>query len=444
MNKIWTRFLPAFIRKNIEGRHELQKAIGNTGWLFADNILRMGVGLLVSIWVTRYLGPEQFGQLNYAVAFVGLFSTIALLGLDGIVIRNLVREPGRRDEIIGSAFSLKFAGGLAMTAITIAGICIVRHGDFQATLLVTIISLGLIFQAFGTIDFWFQSQTESKYCAITRSVIFLLISVIKVLLIIGNAPLSAFAWTGLAEVILGSLGFAVAYRLTGFHLTALHATRSMAKELIRDSWPLIFADIVTAVFMRADKIILGETAGDQELGIYCVAVMLAETLWLIPRALSSSIYPGLIEAKNHSEEMFHHRLQQFYNLMAFYTYSVALPATFLGSWLVPLLFGPAYASAGIMLAGLVWSGMFINMGFARSCYLTTMNWTRLHSITDLIGCIANVGLNLFLIPRYGGMGAVVASLISYWLAVHGSCYLFKPLHKTCQMMTKAMLYPKFW
>jgi O-antigen/teichoic acid export membrane protein len=444
MNQAWIRLLPTAIRNRLTGRHSLQKVIGNTGWLFFDNILRIGVGFLVSIWVTRYLGPEQFGQLNYAIAFVGFFSSIAILGLDGIVVRSLVRNPDQKEEILGSAFVLKLAGGLAMTAITIASIFIVRHGDFKTTLLVTIISLSTIFQAFGTIDFWFQSQTQSKFCAITRSVTFLLISGIKVLLITVNAPLSTFAWTGLAEVILGSLGLVVAYRLTGFHLTALHATQSMAKELIKDSWPLIFADIATAVFMRADKIILGETVGNQELGIYCVAVMLTETLWLIPRALSSSIYPGLIEAKNHSEELFHQRIQQFYNLMAFYTYSVALPSTLLGSWLVPLLFGPAYASAGIMLAGLVWSGMFINMGFARSCYLTTMNWTRLHSTTDVIGCIVNVGLNLILIPRYGGMGAVVASLISYWLAVHGSCYLFRPLHKTGQMMTKAMLYPKFW
>lgn len=404
----------------------------------------MSVGLFVSIWVTRFLGPEQFGQLSYAVAFVTVFSSIALLGLDGIVIRNLVRDPNRQEEILGTTIVLKLAGGIAMAALTIACIFMVRPSDYQTILLVSIVSLGLIFQAFGTIDFWFQSQTQSKLCAITRSAVFLFISAIKVLLIIENASLLAFAWAGIAEIIMGSFGLTAVYRITGYRLNALRATRTMAYELIKDSWPLIFADIITAVYMRADKIIMGETAGNQELGIYSVAVLVAEALWLIPRALSSSIYPSIIEAKTISDELFHKRLQKFYNLMAFFTYIVALPVTFLGGWVVPMFFGQAYAHAGAMLAGLVWSGMFINLGFARSCFLTSMNWTRLHSVTDLIGCIANVGLNLILIPRYGGMGAVITSFISYWLAVHGSCYIFKPLRKSGQMMSKAMLCPKFW
>jgi O-antigen/teichoic acid export membrane protein len=80
----------------------------NTSWLFGEKILRMIVGLFVGIWVARYLGPEQFGLLSYAQSFVGLFTAIATLGLDGIVVRELVKDPSRRDELIGTAFWLKF------------------------------------------------------------------------------------------------------------------------------------------------------------------------------------------------------------------------------------------------------------------------------------------------------------------------------------------------
>ena len=68
------------------------KYFKNTSWLFAEKILRMVVGLLVGVWVARYLGPEQFGLLSYALSFVGLFSIVATFGLDEIVVRELVKN----------------------------------------------------------------------------------------------------------------------------------------------------------------------------------------------------------------------------------------------------------------------------------------------------------------------------------------------------------------
>ena len=444
MSNAWTRYLPAFIRNKVEGRLQLQQAITNTGWLFADNILRMGVGLLVTIWVTRYLGPEQFGLLSYATAFVMLFSSVALLGLEGVVVRNIVRTPSSRNEILGSAFVLKLAGGILASSLTMSAILLLRPMDHLTRLLVGITTLGLVFQVFGTIDYWFQSQVKSKCSAIARSATYLITCAVKVVLILLNAPLVAFAWAGLADIVLGSLGFVIAYRATGQQMINWRATLSMSKELLRDSWPLILSDVVILIYMRADKIMIGEMVGSAELGIYSVAALVAEALYFIPTAVSSSLFPSVVEAKSVSEELFYRRLQQFYNLMAFLAYAVALPVTFLAGWGVPLLFGAAFTRAGAMLVGLVWAGMFINLMIARSCYMVAMNWTRLHFITDFLGCVVNVSINLYLIPRYGGMGAVIASCIAYWFVAHGSCFLFRPLLRTGGMLTRAMLYPRFW
>jgi O-antigen/teichoic acid export membrane protein len=189
---------------------------------------------------------------------------------------------------------------------------------------------------------------------------------------------------------------------------------------------------------------IGEMSGNTELGIYSVAVLIAEVLYFIPMVINSSVFPSIVEAKGISDDFFYARLQKLYNLMAFLAYGVALPITFLAGWLIPFLFGTVYSKAGPMLIGLVWAGVFINFMITRSYYLTAMNWTRLHFIIDFLGCVLNVSLNFFLIPRYGGMGAVVASFITYWFVVHGLCFVFKPLHKTGTMMTKAMLYPKIW
>lgn len=444
MNQTWTRYLPAFIRERVDGRHALQLAIGNTGWLFADNILRLGVGLLVSVWVTRYLGPEQFGSLSFATAFVFVFSSLASLGLDWIVVRNIVRDPTRRDETLGSAFLLKLLGGVVTFGLTLAAIALLRPTDQMIRLLVGIIAAGTIFQAFGTIGFHFQSQVQSRYAVYAKSSSYLFISAAKVVLILLHAPLVAFAWAGAIEIVLGAVGLVVAYRISNHHLRNWRATRAMAEELLRDSWPLLLTDIVMLAYMRLDQIMLGEMAGSAEVGIYSVAVLLADAWCFIPMAVTSSVFPSVVEARERDTELFHQRLQKYYNLMAFLGYAVAIPVTLVAGWVVTFLYGSAYHAAGSMLTGLIWAGLFINLTIARSSFLTAMNWTRLHFITDFLGLVCNVALNLVLIPRLGGMGAVIASVAAYWFVAHGSCFLFKPLFRTGFMLTRAMLYPKIW
>ena len=444
MSPNWIKLLPNFIRVKVEGRHYLQNVIKNTGWLFFEDLLKMGVGLLVGVWITRYLGPSRFGQLSYAIAFATLFSSLANLGLDSIAVRNLVRAPSAKEEILGTTFVLKLLGAVVALCATMVTIFLLRPADNLTHWLVGIVAAGAIFQAFDNIDYWFQSQVQSKYTVIARNVAFLLLSLIKIALVFEKAPLIAFAWAGLAEIVVSALGLIIAYRINGHYLKEWRATLGSGKELLRDSWPLIFSGMVSMIYLRIDQVMLGEMTGDGEVGIYSVAVRLAEVWYFVPMAIYSSVYPSVVEAHAVSEELFYDRLQRLYNMMAFIGYLVALPVTFLGGWVVELLFGPAFGRAGAMLAVLIWAGIFVNLGVARSSFLMSMNWTKLHFFTVFMGAALNVALNYLLIPLYGGMGAVIASCVAYWFATHGTCLFLKPLHRTGYMLTKAMIYPKIW
>ena len=214
LNYILTKCLPSFIRIRLEGRISLQNILVNTGWLFVDKILRMGVGLLVGVWVARYLGPEQFGLYSYALSFVALFSTFATLGLDGIVVRDIVRDLSYKDEILGTAFVLKFIGGIVTLLLTIFSISIIRPEESLTRWLVMIIAAGTIFQAFDVIDFWFQSQVQSKYTVYAKNIAFLIIALLKSILILTKAPLIAFM--GMSEVVLNTIGLVFAYKLNGY------------------------------------------------------------------------------------------------------------------------------------------------------------------------------------------------------------------------------------
>jgi len=428
----------------MERHPNLFRILGNTGWLFFDKILRMGVGLLVIIWMARYLGPEQYGLFSYACAFTVLFSAIATLGLDGIVIRNIVRDDSYKEATLGAAFALKLVGGAAALLLSVGSIVLLRPGETLTHWLVGITAAGMLFQAFDTIDFWFQSQVQSKYVVYARSVAFTFVAIIKIVLILMKAPLIAFAWAGLAEVAIASIGLVLVYQARGHNIRAWTATLTQGRNLLRDSWPLILSGIMIMIYMRIDQVMIGDMVGNAEVGVYSAAVRLAEAWYFIPMAVVGSVFPSIVEAKTISEELFYERLQRLYNLMALMAYLVALPITLAGEWLITTFFGAEYSRAGFMLSVLVWAGLFVNLGVARSSFLTTMNWTRVHFMTVFLGCVVNVGLNYLLIPVYGGMGAVVASCIAYWFAAHGTCFIYRPLRKTASMLTKAMLYPKVW
>ncbi|WP_254563465.1 flippase [Oscillatoria sp. HE19RPO] len=422
----------------------LLKILSNTSWLFADRLLRLFLGMTVGVWVARYLGPEKFGVYNYALAFVALFSPLAQLGLDKIVVRDIVRDPSCADETLGTAFILKLMGGFVTLLLTVGLISWLRPDDKFTCFLVAILAGGTIVQPFQTIDFWFESQVKSKYTVYAKSSTYIVTNCLKILLIYFKASLIAFAFTNLLDVTLSALGSGIAYYSQGHNFKNWHISLKRCIKLFQDSWPLVISGVMIMIYMRIDQIMLGQIAGNEEVGIYSVAVRLAELWYLIPTAIVSSTFPSIVEAKKISEEVFYKRLQKLYNLMAFSAYAIAIIVTFSSSWIITALFGEVYHRSIPILLVLIWSLLFTNLGIARSSFLTTMDLTKLHLMTVFWGMLINVTLNAYLIPLYGGMGAAIASSIAYCFATYGACFLCKPLLKTGYMLSKAIIYPQIW
>ena len=420
MDQLGSKVLPSFIGTPLEGQLRLKNIISNTGWLFADRALRMGVGLFVGVWVARYLGPEQFGLYSYAIAFVGMFGVLAGLGLESIVVRDIVRDPTSREEVMGTAFVLKLAVGLLTFLLAVATIAWIRPQDSITIGLVMIVAGGVLFQAFDTIDFWFQSQVQSKYTVYARDAAFLLVTGVKIVLILEQAPLIAFAWAMLAEVVVGAIGLVAVYWGTGHLLKEWQVSIQRAKMLLSDSWPLILSGLVIVVYMRIDQVMLGEMKGAEAVGIYSAAVKLSEVWYFIPMAIVSSVFPSIIEAKKLSEKLYYDRIQQLFNLMSVLAYIVAIPMTVLSGWLVVILYGVEYGEAGPVLAIHIWASLFVFLGVARSPWTTNEGLMKFTFASTGIGAIVNVVLNYLLIPRYGTIGAAVATLIAQMVAAYGS------------------------
>lgn len=391
---------------------KLKAVIGNISWLFFDQVLRMGTSLVVGVWVARYLGVQQYGILNYAIAFVALFSPIANLGLDSIVVRDLVRDGLEREKILGTTFWLKLFGGFVSLLLALTCILFLRQNDYLTVWIVVILATAGIFQAFDTIDFWFQSQVQSKYTVVAKNTSFLVIALVRVALIQMQAPLIAFAWTALAEIGLGGIGLAIVYRVKGWSLSLWRWSLPLAKKLLKESYPLILSGFTIMIYMRTDQIMLGQMIGDSAVGNYSAATRISEMWYFIPMAITSSVSPAIYEAKESSEVLYYQRIQKLLRLMVGISIFIAIPMTFFADTIITMLFGDGYAEAKTILAIHIWASLFVFLGVATSPWFIAENLTNLSLRRTLIGAITNIILNLFLIPRYAGFGAAIATVIS--------------------------------
>ena len=408
----WLRCLPAALRAKIEHRPNLQKILSNTGWLFADKILRMGMGLLVSVWVARYLGPEQFGLFNYATAIVALFTAISTLGLNNIVVRDLVKHPEDAKATLGTAFLLQLIGGIIATGAAVVAVSIMRPDDAIAKLMVAIVGSAMVFKASDVIRYWFEAQVQSKYTVWVENAAFLVFAAVKVVLILATAPLLAFVWIVLAEAAIVAVLLLFIYTQQDNRLSAWRCHYARAKTLLHDSWPLILSGLAAMLYMRIDQIMLGQMLGNEAVGIYSAAVRISEIWYFIPTMITASVFPSIIKSRSENRKIYYLRTQKLFDLMMALALSLAIPISLTAEWIMVLLYGGGYSESAQILIIHIWTGIFVFSGVASSRWFIAENLQKYTFYRTLAGCAVNLTLNYLLIPRYGAIGSAWASVIS--------------------------------
>ena len=439
----WLKLFPAFLTTRVAGRHNLQKMLGNTSWLLFDKVLRMGVGLFVGVWIARYLGPDQFGLWNYALAFSALFGTFATLGLDGIVVRELVKNPQQRDTLLGSAFVLKLVGGIGALLVTIVAISLVRSGDSLTMWLVGISAAGFIFQSLNVIDLYFQAQVKSRYTVLAANCAFVIITIVKITLLLKSAPLIAFAWAGLVEIALTSVFLLVAYRSSRNFVAGWQYDRYVASALLKDSWPLVFSGLAVAIFMKIDQIMLKELLNSRSVGIYSAAVRLSEVWYFIGSIVISSTAPSIYAAKSIDNDLYLQKLLNIFKIMVVLSVVIISTLTFLSSFIVHALYGPQYSEASKVLIVHTWSTLFVFIGSAHSVFWIAENLQRFSLFLTVFAAFLNIALNFLLIPQYGATGAAIATLISYGIPTVLLPYFLKEARPLFFMFFKSLNFFKY-
>lgn len=412
----------------------------NTGWLFFGKMTSMLAAFFVGAYIARYLGPAQYGLLSYATSFAGLFAIFSNLGIDNILNRELISRPENKEMLLGSGFFIKIIGSvLAVILITVTLFFI--KTDSITTILILISALSFIFNAFGVIDIYFQSQVLAKNTVRVQVISLIITSILRLLFIFLHLGLIYFAIAYLVDAVILSIGFILSYKKTGLNISKWKFDKEIIKMLIKNSWPLIFSGVAVVIYMKIDQVMIKNMIGNEAVGLYSVAAKISEVWYFIPALICSSLFPAIVNAKKTNTIIYEKRLTNLYSLMFYVSTFIAIPISLLAGFVITTLFGPDYLEAIGALKIHIWAGIGVFWGIAITQFLVIENYTKIILSITAIGAICNVLINLLLIPKYGINGAAIATVISYTITTF-SVLFFNKTRRQGLLTIKSIIFLK--
>jgi len=410
----------AKLRALLVSHPDVKIALFNVNWIVLDKLVAAILGLLIGVWVARYLGPERFGVISYVLALSALLSPIALLGLNSVVVRNIVTHPDSADTVLGTAFVCKLVGSVVLVAASVFLVdflstdTAVSKGDHPLVLFILVLGVGTVFRSFDVILYFFQSQVQGKYFAMSNIFSNTACSLSRVALILAQASLLPFV------VVLSVNNVLIASSLVFFYQVrkacSIFRWRfdfSTAKSLMKDAWPLALSFAAAVIYLKIDQIMIGNMIGNKELGIYSAAVRLTEVWNFVPLAIMESIFPAIIKLRSKDRGTYLRRIQVVCDVFVWTTLGIGALFAVFSDDVISILYGAKYAGAGAILSIYIWSAVFVFLNAASGYCLIAENYMLIGLFRTVTGAAVNVVLNLVFIPRWGIAGSAYATLIAY-------------------------------
>lgn len=410
----------------------------NTSWILAGQIIKLILSFVIGILTVRFLGPSNYGVLNYVKSYVTFFTAVIGLGLNGVIIYEFVNNKDQDGKILGTAITLRFILGVISTALLYGTVQIVDKGDHLIMVVTALQSIQLPFLCLDTINYWYQYQLKSKYSVIAQTLAYVVMSGYKVYLLVAQKGVAWFAFaTSLDFIVLGIAYFIIWYKQ---HENPLKFDRAIAKRILRSCIPFVLANVMVVIYGQVDKVMIKHMMGSEvEVGLYSAAIAICSYIGFIPMSILDSGRPLIAEAKNTGEELYILRFKQLMAGIIWICLFYSLFITILSPLILDILYGDAYADANTCLRIAVWYTAFSYVGSARSFWLICEKKNKYVFVFSLMGAVGNIILNLIMIPIWGKEGAALATLLTQMLANFFFPALFKDTREYSRLALEAIL-----
>lgn len=384
--------------------------VQNSLWMIAGKIAQMLIALVIGVISARYLGPSNYGLINYGASYTALFTPITTLGLTGIIVNELVANRTKEGKILGSAIGMRIVSAL-VSSICIVLIVYWLNPSNELLIAVTALQCGtILFQWSDLFNYWCQSKYISKTAVTIQLASYIMTSAYKIWLLATGKDVRWFALSMGIDYFLQAIGYVGYFNRHG--ASKLEFDGKEAVRLLKKSYHFIFASLASVIYNQIDRVMLGSMMNTTAVGLYTAAYTLTNVWTFVLSAIIDSMRPLIIKTRGEDYGLYKTRMIQLYSIVIYLCIVVSIGMTLLAKVGLMILYGKEYLSAAGTVGILTWATMFSFLGVARSIWSVCENKQKYEKYLTIVGAITNVILNSLLIPVWGIYGAAIATLVS--------------------------------
>lgn len=384
----------------------------NTGVIIAGDVVNKATGLIMLIYLARYLGSTEFGRYSFIFAFIFLFGILADLGVNTIVVREISRDRSIAEKMLGNALLIKIFLSVAAIFLSLSTINLLNYPE-STKILVYIASFSLFISSLtGIYGSIFRVLLEMKYAVIAGIIgqIFLVTLIFTIIALKGTLYHIISA-----TVIANAIGLLLTFHFSRrFAIPKLELDIQYIKNILKPAIVLGLSGVFIIIYYRIDVIMLSLMQNDTAVGYYCAAYQLTEPFIFIPMAFMASLFPLMSQYFKGSPSS--NKLVDTYTLSLKYMILIAFPiaigVTLLSENIILIVFGNEFFPAGAALSVLIWSTLFMFANAVFSTVLISINKEKTITFITAIMMALNIIANYILIPQLSYVGASIATVFT--------------------------------
>lgn len=412
------------------------KFVHNTGWIIIARIIQMVLSFVISLLTARYLGPSDFGILNYTQSFVIFFIPICTLGLNGIIVKEILDRPNSVGQTLGTMMGMRLLSSVFSMLCILMLVHFINHNPLMVWV-AFLQTFMLVFQCFDSIGYWYQSKLFSKRTALISLIGYSAMSLYRVIMLILHKDVAWFAFAVSLDYLVIAILLCVYYFKDGGQKFVF--SWSLGKTMFGKSYHFIISGLMVVIYGQMDKIMLGKMLDDAAVGYYSAALSLCNAWPFILAAIIDSARPLIMEvSKNRS--LYYTRLRQLYSAILWIGIAVSFVITITAPVIIKLAYGKAYLPTILPLQIVTWYISFSYLGVARSIWLVCENKQHYEKTIAGIGALSNIILNFALIPYWGVAGAAVATLLTQMITNFLGLFLLKGTRENAFLILDGLLF----
>lgn len=406
-------------RKALRGeKTALTQRVGKSiGILTIEQLIQGVVTAGTAVVVARSLGPTDFGLFSFATSAAAMVLPLLSVG-QTLLVRDLVMEPSRRNELLAAAFRVAFGIACALQILALGFAVLIPSKLGAVRVPLVLCGLALLARPMLVLDFWFQARLDARGAATARLTGLAVGSALRIAVVIhgGSHVLVLLALTTIVDTVVAGALMVWRFGRSGgpprIFISGSAPTWTYCKRIA----PLLIGGLAVALYVRLDQILLGIMSDPRSLGQYAVAVRLSELLYFVPVVVMSSVAPALTAMHSEDETKFRATYEGIVATFVGIAIAGVVLLSLLAPILIPLVFGDDFGGATGVFRVHVLSLPFVFLGMSQSVWNAVYDQQRLAMWRTLGGVVINVVLCLALIPAYGAMGAAYATVGAYGFA----------------------------